>query len=415
MQLLDNYRKLVNDYGSFTSGLVFALTIVHKVMERAYGWYIKHFARVDKSKVLFRSKPDYSDNARALADYMVKNGYTKKYKIYFDVNNLSKYEDSVEGISFVSCKNKWGWYKLQRMYLMITAGYTLETHANLLPTIYRKPQQFRVRLWHGCGYKDRGRNVKVGVRKFDMAIVPGQLFVKTKARFWNVEEKYIIPIGYPRYNWLMSNNIRAEKLVNSFKINKNTKVIIWMPTFRNDKEGILTESACITQFPLVADKEQWMKLDHLCLGKNVMLIIKLHHLQPAYDIPFEKFTNICRINNSTFEKAEVQMYEFLAKTDALITDYSSVAVDYLITNRPIAFALQDYEEYKRTRGFVFEDPREYMPGHHLYSFEDLKGFVSDVSAGSDPYQNKRTKMFNVAITRSNDYCKDVLDKIGIIK
>ena len=109
------------------------------------------------------------------------------------------------------------------------------------------------------------------------------------------------------------------------------------------------------------------------------------------------------------------MYEFLAQTDALISDYSSVAVDYLIVDRPIAFALQDYEEYKRTRGFVFDDPRELMPGHHLYSFQELKLFLSDVSADKDPYRENRKQMFNVAITRSDDYCLDVLNKVGIYK
>lgn len=59
-------------------------------------------------------------------------------------------------------------------------------------------------------------------------------------------------------------------------------------------------------------------------------------------------------------------------SDALITDYSSVCVDYLIVDKPIAYTLDDYEVYKQTRGFVFEDPHEYMPGHHLYRFSDLE-------------------------------------------
>ena len=144
--------------------------------------------------------------------------------------------------------------------------------------------------------------------------------------------------------------------------------------------------------------------------------MKLHRLQPDYNIPFDDFSNIKKINNDTFEKVDVQMYKFLAFTDALISDYSSIAVDYLIIDRPIAFALQDYEEYKRTRGFVFEEPRDYMPGHHLYCLNDLIGFISDVSLGLDPYKNKRLEMRNVAISISDDYCKDLLDyldKVGM--
>ena len=391
------------------------LTVAHKMIELCWGWCVKTFAPVDKSVVLFNSKPDYADNARALAEYMLANGYTEKYKIFFDVDNLSKFKGSVDGITFVSCKNKWKWYNLRYMHLMITAGYSLFTHGPIVSKRYRKPGQCNVCLWHGCGYKDRSGNDNMSVRKFDMALVPGALFVKTKARYWDVEEKYISPIGYPRYNWLLSRSEDAEKLINSFKKTDKTKVVIWMPTFRSDKEGKLNDSQTITQFPLVADKEQWKELDELCREKDVVLLIKLHRLQPDYGVPYDTFTNIRKIDDGTFEKQGVQMYEFLALTDALISDYSSVAVDYLITDRPIAFALQDFEEYRRTRGFVFEEPREYMPGHHLYTFEELKLFLSDVSGEVDPFREKRKQMFDVAITRSNDYCLDVLTQIGIQK
>ena len=392
---------------------MFLLTAVHKMLERCWGGYIKRNIPIDKSIVLFNSKPDYSDNARALAEYMLSNGYTKNYKIFFDVENLPKYKGSVEGITFVSCKNKWMWFNLKNMRLMITAGFTMFTHGPLLSEKYKKTEQFNVCLWHGCGYKNRSRNDKMDVRKFDMALVPGELFVKPKSFFWNVDEKYISPIGYPRYNWLMSKSSNAEKLINLFKNTELTKIVIWMPTFRNDIQGKLTDSEIITQFPLVADDKQWKNLDALCKESDVVLLVKLHRLQPDYGVPYNSFTNIRKINEDFFESHGVQMYEFLAWTNALISDYSSVAVDYLIVDRPIAFALQDYEDYKCTRGFVFEEPRDYMPGHHLYSFEDLKRFISDVSANLDPYREKRKQMFDIAITCSNDYCLDVLNKIGI--
>ena len=387
--------------------------ILHKCLEICYGLYVKQFVPIKKDVILFRSIPDYADNARALAEYMVEKGYDKYYKIYFDVENLSEYKDCIKGITFVSCKNKYDLYKLSRMRLIISAGYTMETHNNLLPARYMKPGQYRVRLWHGCGYKDRNSIDKIKIRKFDAALVPGRLFVKPKAYYWNVDEKYIFPIGYPRYKWLQEKDNKAEKLINSFKNDNNTKVVVWMPTFRNDKNGKLVDSASITQFPLVESPMQWLELDDLCRERNVTLLVKLHRLQPEYDIPFDKFANIKKIGDDTFKKADVQMYQCLALTDALISDYSSVAIDYLIVDRPIAFALQDYEEYKRTRGFVFENPKDYMPGHHLYSFDDLKSFLTDVSANIDKYKDLRLKMDNEAIARSDDYCRDILETVGI--
>ena len=40
------------------------------------------------------------------------------------------------------------------------------------------------------------------------------------------------------------------------------------------------------------------------------------------------------------------LYTFLGTTSALITDYSSVFLDYYLLNRPVAFTINDYEEYK---------------------------------------------------------------------
>ena len=107
------------------------------------------------------------------------------------------------------------------------------------------------------------------------------------------------------------------------------------------------------------------------------------------------------------------MYMFIALTDALISDYSSVAVDYLIVDRPIAFTLDDYEAYKKTRGFVFENPLIYMPGHHLYTFDDLEHFLLDVSMGLDPYKEQRAQVSLKAICLSDNYCQSILKRIGI--
>ena len=114
-----------------------------------------------------------------------------------------------------------------------------------------------------------------------------------------------------------------------------------------------------------------------------------------------------------FEKVNIPMYKFIGVTDALISDYSSIAIDYLIVDNPIAFTLDFYEEEKKTRKFIFDDIREFMPGHHLYNLKDLESFISDISKGNDPYKDKRKQMSDMCIAPSDNYCKSVLDKLGI--
>lgn len=412
MQLKKGYKEIVKSHGKFWGAFVFVLVYIHKLLEKCYIDIVKVCLPIDKSIVVFKSNPDYSDNARALAEYMIDKGYTKKYKIYFDVKNAKEYKCKNGAITFISSRAKYGRYKLSSIRLLFTAGYLMSTHEMIIIRRVARKGQLLVRLWHGCGYKDRS-NQDGGERFFDVALVPGELFVKTKAHFWNVDKKFILPIGYPRYDWLRKKDYSAKKMIDSYKENQDSKIILWMPTFRIDKRGRCTETDNITQFPLIHNNEDWKEIDRHCKELNIVLIIKLHPFQTEYEIPFDSFSNIKKIDNQIFDDADIPMYKFVALTDALISDYSSIAVDYLIVDHPMAFTLDDFEEYRRARGFVFEDPRVYMPGHHLYTFDDLRLFLFDVSRGNDSYLNQRKKMRDKAICQSGDYCKSILNRFSI--
>ena len=105
------------------------------------------------------------------------------------------------------------------------------------------------------------------------------------------------------------------------------------------------------------------------------------------------------------------MYQFLTLTDALISDYSSVAVDYMLLDKPIAYLLEDFEQYKKVRGFVFEDPLEYMPGYHIYSNEELDRFLSDIHNHKDIYKEKRAHKLSVMHNQCNNYSKRIWETI----
>ena len=50
-------------------------------------------------------------------------------------------------------------------------------------------------------------------------------------------------------------------------------------------------------------------------------------------------------------KKGLSVYALLRNADALITDYSSAYFDYMLLNRPIAFTVEDIEEYRKRSGF----------------------------------------------------------------
>ena len=83
----------------------------------------------------------------------------------------------------------------------------------------------------------------------------------------------------------------------------------------------------------------------------------------------------------------VETYPLLTQTDALISDCSSITVDYMLLNEPIAYITDDMKEYKI--GFALPNIESYMPGPKINAFEKLCEFVENIANGKDEYSDRR--------------------------
>ena len=109
------------------------------------------------------------------------------------------------------------------------------------------------------------------------------------------------------------------------------------------------------------------------------------------------------------------MNQLLGLADALVSDYSSTAIDYLILNRPIAFLMQDEDEYRDKRGYIFDDIEAALPGVIVKDVEGLLKFISQTATGADEAREKREQLRN-AYHRKSDCSsgRRVLEVLGII-
>lgn len=365
---------------------------------------------VKKHIILFEGRPDYSDNPRALCDYLVCNGYILKYKIYYIVEDIDKYISlySDAKITFLKAKNKWGITPYKTLQVAYSASVSFASHSFLQPAEDYKQGQQHILLWHGCSYKGPS-SANDGIRFFDKALVPGPLFVESKCRFWNTTQDYIISKGYPRYDWLLSSSDGAKHFIGKLKQKYHAqKIVIWMPTFRNSIVRISYGENILNQFSIMKDDKSWRVLDKHCQSCSILLIVKLHMSQKDVGINFSELNNILQISNSEIDENYCNLYEFLSCTDALVSDYSSVAIDYLLLNRPIGFVLDDYDAYKTARGFIFDEPKKYMPGNHILSLLDFMDFITDIHQGYDRYAAKRKAISELAIYKSDNYCKSIV-------
>lgn len=371
--------------------------------------------KIDDHKIVFVSTPAFSDNAKALFEYLKSIDVNEQFLyVWLIRKDEKKPQLTGKDAKNVVILNRDTVFHdgcpLKTLKELLSSKYVFFTHRSPLSGIGIRKGQVCINLWHGCGYKDTEHKEGTWSKKnpCTVSIVPGTVFVHTKSKFWGCEESKILPIGYPRYDLLLREDSGAETFCRSLS-GGDRKRVLWMPTFRKSLNNIYPEDHLERNYdlPLLNSNEELHILDELCSGLGIHLCIKRHPLQVNYQGEKERLTNITFVDNKLLVGKRVDLYAFLKYSDGLISDYSSVAIDYLLLDHPIAFALDDFEQYKNSRGFVFENPLDYMPGHHLYTFEDMKQFLQDVAEGKDTYAKVRHKLMPEVHNPCDNYCERI--------
>lgn len=419
---IDTIKKKFREDGVWDAGCYYFCRVLTKITMRMVGGYAKRFGKVCEHRMVFKNRQmqDFTDNARALFEYLIEQGYNEQYEIIWGVSEPARFKNlKYKNVKFVTAENRYGWSSPAAFYYGNTAKYFFYTNNTADLNRYQCKGQTTINLWHGCGYKgSTHKNADIPCSKtmemFDYALVPGAVFVETKSSYWERSKETILPLGYPRYDWMLDkNNNRGQMLKDLFGWEENgEKVVIWMPTFRKSSLTGYAESRIELPFDLPGLKsaQELQELDLLCEKENIFLIIKKHPLQNDW----EKQQNLRYIRYVTDEmlrETDVQLYRLVGVCDALLSDYSSIAVDYLLMDRPLGFVLADYADYADTRGFVFEDPLAYMPGAKIYCLDDFKEFLMKVSHNEDIWHGERQKLLPQMHNITENYRKRIIDTI----
>lgn len=368
------------------------------------------------NRMLFETNDDFTDNGRALFEYLIENGYNDKYEMIWLVDEPEKYKKyHAKNVRFVRSVKKGSSIRRAQTYrYALTSRYIFYTQAFNWIGMSRKEQVF-MNLWHGCGYKANKGGRKVF---FDYCLVPGEVFIDTKMEFFDCPRRKLLTLGYPRYDMMLRGSKVAENYCKGLLEKAGSrKMVLWMPTYRHASSERLNEETLNNEFniPIIDDAEKLLQINEFCKQNEILLVIKKHYLQIPYDFGDRVLENIIYLENSDLAENDVQLYEFIHYSDALISDYSSVAIDYLLLDKPLGFTLDDYKAYTESRGWVFEDPLEYMPGAHMYDMEAFKQFLLDVKDGRDAYKEQRAQVRAKTHNVQENYCQSVLDYLNITK
>lgn len=360
---------------------------------------------------VFMSQPDYACNPYALCEY-IKN-HTEHETAWLIKRDEKYYELRDRGIRCESYNTLEGNALLDEADYIIMNSYTF-------PNIQKRDDQIVVNLWHGSGIKahdfyghdmpsKRANWLDQFFEKTDLMCVHSldDRFRLSAMLHFDLRRCYVT--GQARLDCVRSasGHEKLEKLFGG-QINGYQYLIFFAPSFRANGT---THSGKIFSDNIFRlndfDKQHFYKF---LKANNAALVYKLH---PVEQTAFSgrKF----ELNEDCFELTDAQLFEhdirydeLLNAFDVMVSDYSSIAFDYLMLDRPIVYLIPDYEEYASERGFVFNHVGSYMPGKKAFDFFGLLSGLEEAFAFPEKYQAERAfvlkNRFDFTDDRSAERC-----------
>lgn len=242
-------------------------------------------------------------------------------------------------------------------------------------SVRRKPV---VNLWHGNGAKRAqddsffpGR--KASGRAYDAVLLAA---ARWRGEFDTVDRHYdkqVWACGYPRNGVFTRSESRVgETLRHS---------VLWAPSFRaarvrrvgwsdvaEAEEGDDTR----TLQEIVADHAQ------VLAREGVPLLLRPH---PSDADSFVGIDNCELMTDDHLEERGLHLYDVLQGVGGLLSDISSIWVDFLLSGRPVGFVFPDFSQYRRGRGIWPPDIFEHQPELFVEGPDDMARFAAEIRTG----------------------------------
>lgn len=331
-------------------------------------------------------------NPKALYEEMKNNEKYKDYKLIWSLRNTERTDLTGENTSIVK-------FESFQYYLALAKAKYWIFNSNTRPFLKPRAEQVFLQTWHGTPLKKIGCDVeKTGnamtkfsqinniyteeSKKISYMISPSEYctekFISAfRMRDVNKEDR-VLTTGYPRNDFLFKATkedcVRIKKELN---IPKGKKVILYAPTFRDNKYS------AAAGFELA----NYINFDNakVCLGDDYVILFRAHYFI-SQRLEIEDYEGF------VYDVSKVEDINTLyVISDILITDYSSVFFDYANLKRPIIFYMADYYEYKNNlRDFYFDI--EQLPGPVVKEQEKVFEYVKKFS--KDFTVNEKYRCFN---------------------
>ena len=211
------------------------------------------------------------------------------------------------------------------------------------------------------------------------------------AEAFNLPEQRVLALGSPRTDRFFEEH-DVDSLRREFDLRypkcKGKKLVIYAPTFRDVPER---DSKIMEYFDVRRFGEE--------LSDEYTLLIRLHPQVHSSAVAESEYS----VDVTDYEDVGT----LVQLADLLITDYSSICMDFALLRKPCLFYAFDLEEYENERSFFF-DYEDYVPGTVVKSFDELVQAVKNKNFTLQKQEEFRDFNFDFADDIS---AKRVVDKI----
>lgn len=344
------------------------------------------------------------DNPRALFNFLLDNPDTHHYTHVWSIENIESASDNLKEYSeyknvIIVERESADYYKYlatcQYLISNSTFGYYFE----------KRKEQVYINTWHGVptkymGYEhtiERVENARGPARNFLMAdyILSANRFMtdimyKRAYMLDGLFQGKILELGYPRIDTVLTaGKTVTYKRLEALGMDTNKKIILYAPTWK----GTLYNNL---DYSVEELKETIHKMSAGIDQNQYKIYIRVHYFlykilkdDPDFKdilIPFTIDTN-----------------ELLSVVDILISDYSSIFFDFLVTGRPILFYVPDLKDYKKNRGLYV--PIKKLPGYVTADVEMIATSLTAICQNPEQY----LEFYSERYIEMQDWCLEKED------
>lgn len=349
------------------------------------------FIKIDEKLVLMNSYggAKYDDSTKAIYEYMMSNSKYANYKIVWAFDELPT--NAPKEIKWVR-NNSISFFKVA-----LKAKYWITNSSMERGLKFKKKKTIYINTWHGSALKkmikDTGKTTKkLRVSDSDIFYCQSEYDKETFSRAFGYPKSTMKVVGLPRNDELAHySQQQSIQIKNNLKIPSNKKVILYAPTFRDYATDIRGNYLA----PPI-NIEKWRK----ALSDKYVILFRAHYeVSKVANIKYDDFI----INATNYEN----LNELLIASDILISDYSSIMIDYSILERPIFAYCYDLEEYNEKRGLYF-DLNKTLPNGVQKTEEEI---IKEILKMNMKEQKVKTKKFKSKFVEKCGNATQFIDEI----